>query len=218
MWPMSDQKLRELERRWRETGSVEDEAAYLRERVRVGDLTQERLELAAYLGHAAACNALGREPSPAWRIEELPDLVGSDHEISVAFLLALSRIVTASQTGVYFDQLDDRLAAAIRHAEDWLATRAPDAQAQCALDEKEVTNLARDWEGNRFHQDEDILAFGPSPDVARLVLLCLRAISGNRRDLDEAVKIARFEGRRDRQPWEPRVADRLLGVLLDNGG
>lgn len=46
---MGDEKLRELERRWRESGTVEDEAAYLLERVRVGDLTQERLELAAHL-------------------------------------------------------------------------------------------------------------------------------------------------------------------------
>ena len=51
---MSDSKLRELERRWKETGSVEDEAAYLLERVRVGDLTRERLELAAYWGHRSA--------------------------------------------------------------------------------------------------------------------------------------------------------------------
>ena len=41
---MSDSNLRGLERRWRETGSVDDEAAYLRERVRVGDLTQENSE------------------------------------------------------------------------------------------------------------------------------------------------------------------------------
>ena len=41
---MSDGKLRELERRWRETGSVDDEAAYMRERVRAGELTQERLD------------------------------------------------------------------------------------------------------------------------------------------------------------------------------
>jgi hypothetical protein len=39
---MSDQKLRDQERRWKETGNVEDEAAYLLERVRVGDLSQER--------------------------------------------------------------------------------------------------------------------------------------------------------------------------------
>ena len=44
---MSDQRLRELERRWKESGSPDDEAAYLLERVRVGDLTRERLHLAA---------------------------------------------------------------------------------------------------------------------------------------------------------------------------
>ena len=67
---MSDAKLRELERKWKESGSVEDEAAYLRERVRVGDLTQERLELAAYCGHGAASLALGTHMTaqygPAW--------------------------------------------------------------------------------------------------------------------------------------------------------
>jgi hypothetical protein len=35
---MSDQKLRDLERRWKETGTVEDEAAYLLERVRVAQV------------------------------------------------------------------------------------------------------------------------------------------------------------------------------------
>ncbi|MBL4846153.1 MAG: hypothetical protein JKY65_11550 [Planctomycetes bacterium] len=51
---MSDQHLRELEATWRASGSVEDEAAYLLERVRAGELTQERLELAAYCGHKGA--------------------------------------------------------------------------------------------------------------------------------------------------------------------
>lgn len=56
---MSDERLRELERRWKETDSVEDEAAYLLERVRIGELTQERLELAAYCGQEASRLALG---------------------------------------------------------------------------------------------------------------------------------------------------------------
>jgi len=56
---MSDAKLRELERRWKESGAVEDEAAYLLERVRVGDLEREKLELAAYCDHPAARLALG---------------------------------------------------------------------------------------------------------------------------------------------------------------
>jgi hypothetical protein len=54
---VSDERLRVLERRWKETGSVEDEAAWLRERVRVGDLSENRLEVAAYLGHLAALEA-----------------------------------------------------------------------------------------------------------------------------------------------------------------
>lgn len=56
---MSDERLRQLERRWRETGAAGDEAAYLRERVRVGELPRERLELAAYCGHEAASGATG---------------------------------------------------------------------------------------------------------------------------------------------------------------
>lgn len=60
---MSDERLRELERRWRETRAADDEAAYLAERVRVGDLTSERLSLAAYVGHPAAAKAIGDGPS-----------------------------------------------------------------------------------------------------------------------------------------------------------
>lgn len=54
---MSDARLRALERAWKESGSVADEAAYLRERVRTGEVAPERLALAAYLGHAAALAA-----------------------------------------------------------------------------------------------------------------------------------------------------------------
>ena len=59
---MSDERLRQLERRWKESGSVFDEAAYLKERVRVGDLKQEGLSLAAYVGHPAALHAIGSMP------------------------------------------------------------------------------------------------------------------------------------------------------------
>ena len=51
---MSDARLRELERRWRETGAVQDEAAYLSERVRVGELKHEQIMVAAYLDHASS--------------------------------------------------------------------------------------------------------------------------------------------------------------------
>lgn len=68
---MTDSKLRELERRWKETGSIEDEAAYLLERVRVGDVGEEKLELAAYCGHEGARAALGVAPwAPITSIDE----------------------------------------------------------------------------------------------------------------------------------------------------
>jgi hypothetical protein len=49
-----DDRLRALERRFRETGTTEDEAAWLRERVRTGGVGADRVVLAARLGHPAA--------------------------------------------------------------------------------------------------------------------------------------------------------------------
>ena len=51
---MTDTRLRNLERRFQATGSVQDEAAWITERLRVGELARDQVELAAWLGHAAA--------------------------------------------------------------------------------------------------------------------------------------------------------------------
>lgn len=61
--PMADARLRDLERRWRASGSAQDEAAWLAARVQAGDLPAERLSLAALLGHEAALLA-GGTPLP----------------------------------------------------------------------------------------------------------------------------------------------------------
>jgi hypothetical protein len=61
---VTDSRLRDLERRHRLTGSVEDEAAWLRARVQAGELEQSKLELAASLGHAAAAQLLTVAPLP----------------------------------------------------------------------------------------------------------------------------------------------------------
>lgn len=58
---VTDGRLREAERRWRQSGSIDDEAAFLRERVRTGALPPTRLEVAAACGHPAAARAL---PAP----------------------------------------------------------------------------------------------------------------------------------------------------------
>jgi len=51
-------KRDDLERRWKRSGALDDEAAYLLERVRSGDLERERLEAAGLVGHPGAARAL----------------------------------------------------------------------------------------------------------------------------------------------------------------
>ena len=58
---MSDDRLRAAERRYRETQSLEDEAAWLTLRLRSGALPLAVLELAAYADHPAACAVLAQE-------------------------------------------------------------------------------------------------------------------------------------------------------------
>lgn len=58
---MSDEDVRDAERRWRASGSVEDQAAWLRARVRAGALPLAHVHAAAFLGHEAARRV---EPAP----------------------------------------------------------------------------------------------------------------------------------------------------------
>lgn len=69
---MADARLRELERRWRASGSPDDETAWLRGCLHARTLPRERLALAAAWGHGPAADALD-EPPP-WP-ERLVDLV-----------------------------------------------------------------------------------------------------------------------------------------------
>jgi hypothetical protein len=59
---VTDERLRALERRWRETGATDDEAQYLQARARAGELDAERLALLAHCGHPAAERIVGVTP------------------------------------------------------------------------------------------------------------------------------------------------------------
>ncbi|MGE0709047.1 MAG: hypothetical protein AB7N76_00135 [Planctomycetota bacterium] len=58
---LTDSALRELERRFRASGDLDDEAAWVRARVKAGELEERRAELAALCGHAGAARATGVE-------------------------------------------------------------------------------------------------------------------------------------------------------------
>lgn len=51
---MTDKRYRETERRWRESGLDTDGALFLRERLRNGDLTENQINMAAYLNYGPA--------------------------------------------------------------------------------------------------------------------------------------------------------------------
>jgi hypothetical protein len=59
-----DVDLRELERRYKQSGTLEDQVAWLRARVRSGDLSPDRVLVAAALGDPAAIQLSGPVPDP----------------------------------------------------------------------------------------------------------------------------------------------------------
>lgn len=122
---MSDERLRELERRWKETGAVADEAAYLLERVRIGSLTPTRLELAAYCGSEGARQALDGPPS-------------ADLQSLLRRLEALSavKIAIAAATSVIpiwaAGEKTDEPQSALRAARDAMNCPCPDHEEKAA--------------------------------------------------------------------------------------
>lgn len=87
---MSDTDLRELERRFRATGAVEDEATWLRGRLKAGGLSQQSLDLAAYLGHEGARAALGASaPLPHRDLHKLATTLTRDPPLALRAALAI---------------------------------------------------------------------------------------------------------------------------------
>jgi hypothetical protein len=64
---VSDERLRQLERRFREARTTEAEAAWLQARLRAGAIAPERVQLAAYCDHEPAQSVLGADvPEPLY--------------------------------------------------------------------------------------------------------------------------------------------------------
>lgn len=88
---MSDRGLRGIERRWQRTGAVEDEASYLGERIRAGELSTRALVRAALLGSPAA-----RLITDDFNESELEDL--SQEDMNEVFRLVFGGIEIPERT------------------------------------------------------------------------------------------------------------------------
>ncbi len=101
---MSDERLREVERRAREPGTPDDQAAWLVERLRMGRLTRRRLEAAAHCGHEGARLVLGTKPLPAPTREWARRLVEpGERELAVVALAAVARALFEHCAGLETD-------------------------------------------------------------------------------------------------------------------
>lgn len=93
---MSDEELRALERTWRETGAVEDEARWLAARVRAGGLDRARLASLAFFGHEAARLAAELPAPDAWDLDDANEWAARLKPLGAEALLRAGHAVAAA--------------------------------------------------------------------------------------------------------------------------
>lgn len=116
---MSDSKLRDLEKVWREGGSLEDEIAWHAERLRLGELEEDRLRLAAAFGRAAACELVGVEDRPLRKLP-LPRSPQTTYSWQLPLEVTQRCLVAALAAPPWREVANGALAAAVRAIEAWV--------------------------------------------------------------------------------------------------
>lgn len=131
---MDVERLRALERRFRETGAVADEARWLTERVRVGLTREAALAFASELGYPAARAARGEDARPPVRnLTDWARLVGryEDETICARSLFAAARLVGPLVTHALPPPRTQRASELLALAEELFRvwpTRPPESQ------------------------------------------------------------------------------------------
>lgn len=178
LFQMSDQKLRELQRRWKETQSVEDEATYLLERVRVGDLSKAALELAAYCGHEAARLACSTAPG-----DESRNLVSESLRTALSTIRRVfGRPVLARACLLMFGQA---------HFEEGPVTKVLEAGSEWA--ERPSQEAARRVRDLATHVWEGTSPSGPEHAVASAIVELAHVVDADEASSDtSAYRVARL--------------------------
>ncbi|MBL4849349.1 MAG: hypothetical protein JKY65_27800 [Planctomycetes bacterium] len=148
---MSDDRLRELERRWRETGAPEDERAWLRGRLRaVARLDWASYQRACELDPAAAADYLGKRVGPK-DLRLAARLGSATAALSLGQPAAptphVFQIQGAAALGDFFGSWEPALVylrAALCQVLEWWLDRGPEYRE--SIEEFEPTLTAiRDW-------------------------------------------------------------------------
>jgi hypothetical protein len=148
---MADEELRALERRWRSTGAVDDETAFLAAKLRAGLFDEQRLRLAAFVGDPAAALVAGCEAAPRDLLTRMPGqlwqyMMGVEAwgtRAAVRLALASARAIhrLGPELGLPRHALT-QMAGSMAVAEQWLAAPSG-ARARLAMQEHKRADAAR---------------------------------------------------------------------------
>ncbi len=161
---MADPELRDLERRYRSAEALEDEVAWLRARLRAGDLTEANLELLVYCGHKAACEMLGEDPPlrPEHSYEWECGFTNWGEDVEVAMVFACAERALEHARAVEMDvalrtilctKMEEFLSAARR----WRRERSKADLTQMVALESELAGLYFDHPGNPLDEYHSFL-------------------------------------------------------------
>lgn len=123
---MSDARTRQLLRD-AEHGDLEAEVRALQARLRDSDLPEERLRLAAYLGHEASRHALAQPPEPAAAIQGwIRELDQHDDGVLAGVRCAICAAQVLLPLWDVVRPNDDRPALIVRAAANWALDPSPE--------------------------------------------------------------------------------------------
>jgi len=138
---MGVRRLANLKKKWDASGSKDDEAEYLLEKIKCKQLTQEMLELAAHLGHPAACRALGKEAFTADKPDRyLRSLFAWGKPVFVLAAIAAARRVLPYWEDYFPARLEPR--QAIESALTWMKSPCADHEYLAHLAANRATEIS----------------------------------------------------------------------------
>ena len=162
---MADEELRRLER-LAGAGDLEAEARLLLERLRIGDVSREGVELAAYLGHGAAGVVVpGVTPADPEPLEWVSGLGRWGKEVAVRAAILAARAVLPRFEDVMTHEEGPR--KAIRAAEEWLVHPCEAHRVAARLAMEAADDCAREASVEPAADDDTAFAAYAARDAAR---------------------------------------------------
>jgi WD domain, G-beta repeat len=206
---MADERLRNLERAWLQshTRTPEESDRYLRELLRTGAVTQDRLGAAALMGYEPARRAAGHsppDPPQPLDVEAVIDALQGDRSTCVRTLIGLAW--HAPKRWDRFDGLHDGVIHVLDLLEGWV--RDPDGAGRAAAE------AALERIGEVIDQTWGNEAFCNLSSLACAAILEDGLHATHLRAGLELAGLPGEPGRRGHGPWAHRALEEELGPWL----